>query len=334
MFYPPVVLWVLWLTIRYRSTTLFTAANPAMPAGGFIGESKVDILDSLPAEWVASYCRIPGSLALGEKLTLVRNFVEEKGLEFPLVLKPDAGQRGTGVKIVGSWAEVEHYCQLASMDFLAQEYIPGLEFGVFYVRRPSEASGQIISITEKRLPFVKGDGRSTIEELVLADDRAVCLSSLYLETFGSNISQIPEDGQEILLAELGTHCRGAVFTDGGTLSTPSLEAAIDRLSKSFEGFFFGRYDIRVATRDDFQQGVGLRVVELNGVTSEATHIYDRKNSVFRAWSTLFRQWRLAFEIGRENRDLGHPPASLPFLWQELSRYRRDRIAAEREDHAE
>jgi hypothetical protein len=28
------------------------------------------------------------------------------------------------------------------------------------------------------------------------------------------------------------------------------------------------------------------------------------------WKTLFRQWRLAFEIGRANRDAGHPPTGL------------------------
>ncbi|MCB1036820.1 MAG: VTT domain-containing protein, partial [Acidobacteria bacterium] len=44
VFYPPVVAWILWLGVRHRSPTLFTAANPAIPASGFIGESKSRIL--------------------------------------------------------------------------------------------------------------------------------------------------------------------------------------------------------------------------------------------------------------------------------------------------
>ena len=44
LFYLPVVGYVLYLAFRHRSLTLFTAVNPAIPAGGFIGESKFEIL--------------------------------------------------------------------------------------------------------------------------------------------------------------------------------------------------------------------------------------------------------------------------------------------------
>ncbi len=45
-------------------------------------------------------------------------------------------------------------------------------------------------------------------------------------------------------AELGSHCRGSVFLDGGRLATPALEAGIDRISQAHPGFVFGRFDIR------------------------------------------------------------------------------------------
>ena len=47
VFYPPVIAYVVYLGLRFRSFTLFTAANPAMPAGGFVGESKHEILSHL-----------------------------------------------------------------------------------------------------------------------------------------------------------------------------------------------------------------------------------------------------------------------------------------------
>jgi hypothetical protein len=52
------------------------------------------------------------------------------------------------------------------------------------------------------------------------------------------------------------------------------------------------------------------VLELNGVTSEATHIYDPKNSLFTAYKVLFSQWRIAFEIGEQNRRRNFAPTSL------------------------
>ena len=47
LFYPPVVLYVLWLGLRFRNPLLFTAANPAIEASGFISESKHAILRGL-----------------------------------------------------------------------------------------------------------------------------------------------------------------------------------------------------------------------------------------------------------------------------------------------
>src|SRR5262249_17942503 len=47
-FYPPVVVYVLYLMLKYRSMTLFTASNPAITnGGGFIGESKSQIMRGL-----------------------------------------------------------------------------------------------------------------------------------------------------------------------------------------------------------------------------------------------------------------------------------------------
>src|SRR5690606_32388045 len=46
--YPPVVVYILWLGLRHRGWTLFTAVNPGMGRdGGFVGESKSMILRGL-----------------------------------------------------------------------------------------------------------------------------------------------------------------------------------------------------------------------------------------------------------------------------------------------
>ncbi|MEM7480954.1 MAG: alpha/beta fold hydrolase [Acidobacteriota bacterium] len=324
LFYPPIVLYVLWLGIKHRGLAVFTAANPAIPTGGFIGESKAQILaglagagDALPA-----WRRLPAALPFAERERAVRAFLEDHDLRLPVVLKPDAGQRGAGVAVVRSAEELRVYLTEATGDLVVQEYVPGEEIGAFYVRRPDEPEGFLFAITEKRMPAVTGDGHATLERLILADPRAVAMADHYLELHRAELDRIPAAGERNPLVELGTHCRGAIFLDGERLKTAALEREIDRISRTFEGFHFGRYDLRAESFEAFAAGGPLRVIELNGVTSEATNIYDPRYSVFQGWKILRQQWRLAFEIGAANRDCGHAPATVGDLWKALREYRR------------
>jgi len=161
-----------------------------------------------------------------------------------------------------------------------------------------------------------------LEELVLADDRAICMSDFYLRKNSARAQQVPTAGERVQLVEIGTHCRGAIFLDGGDTITPALEEVIDRIARNFDGFFFGRFDIRVPSREDLAAGRNLKIIELNGVTSEATHIYDPKLSLFEAYCVLFKQWRIAFEIGDRNRAQGVRPVSVGELLNETREYRR------------
>ncbi len=322
-FYPPVVAWVAWLGIRHRAPLLFTAANPAMPAGGFIAESKAEILDGLgPGPLVARTRLVRDSENAVEREEVVRAFLAEHGLGLPVVLKPDAGQRGSGVIVARTDVQLRDYLTRARCDVLVQEYVPGREFGVFYYRYPGEPQGHVFSITDKRMPVVVGDGRHTIEDLILLDRRAVILAELYLDQQAHQNTRIPEQGESVQLVELGTHCRGAIFLDGAWVKSPGLERAIDELSRHYKGFYFGRYDLRTESVEDLKAGRNFKVIELNGVTSEATHIYDPRTGLFGAYRTLFEQWRIAFEIGRRNRERGAETASLGQLLRLWRVYRR------------
>lgn len=325
VFYPPVVLYVLGLGVKYRSLTLFTCANPAMPASGFIGESKFDILHGLTrtgrtSEFVARAALLPASLTAEEKLAAVHKFQSDNDVRYPLALKPDAGQRGAGVALVKNEAEAAAYCQTATGATIVQEYAAGDEFGVFYYRYPDETHGRIFALTEKKFPVLTGDGRRTVEDLIWADRRAACLAQVYCEAQTTRLKDVPADGETLQLVELGTHCRGAVFLDGGALLTPALEAAIDAVSREYAGFYFGRYDIRTPSLTDFQSGKNFKVIELNGVTSEATSIYDPRHSVLYAYRVLCEQWRIAFAIGAQNRARGVQPVSLWQLAREIRKF--------------
>jgi len=319
--YVPVVPYLLYLGIKHRSLTLFTAANPGIPSGGFVGESKSAILAHLPC--VPDFRLLPDL-----RLDAVKAFMAERGLSYPVVLKPDVGERGAGVLIARNDRDVDPYLRSAACETIVQKHVAGVEHGLFYYRYPGDPRGQILSITEKRFPAVVGDGRRTIADLVLADNRAVCLAELYLARIKRDREEVPFAGETVPLTEVGSHCRGAIFLDGAHLVTPALCEAVDRIARSYPGFFFGRFDVRAASIADLKAG-RFAILELNGVSAEATHIYDPSVSVIEAYRVLFRQWRIAFEIGARNRKAGYQP--LPFrdfmclIWSRGSRGVRDNV---------
>ena len=324
LLYPPVAAYMAWLAIEHRSLTVFTAANPGIPGGGFVGESKIDILHEVArhTDNVARAGLLRGNLTAAERMAAADRFMREGALAFPVILKPNQGQRGSGVVIVRTRQELELRLAAAPIDLILQEYAPGAEFGVFYYRRPSEAHGHIFSVTEKRFPAVTGDGTSTLEELILADPRAVCLEHVHRTVHHARLETIPPAGETIRLVEIGSHCRGSLFVDATPLATPALAAAFDGIAGRCRGFHFGRFDVRTPSVEDFLSGRNFRIVELNGVTSEATHIYDPSHGLLAAYRVLFAQWRLAFEIGAENRRRGATGSRVSELVGFVRDYRR------------
>ena len=301
--YPPVVVYCCWLALRYRGATLFTAVNPGMGAGGgLVGESKSEILTGLAAvgERVAPWTLVRRGDDVTRRET-VSAFVAVHG--WPVVLKPDVGERGSGVVIARDEAGVCAALAAEPRELIAQRYVPGVEFGVFYVRRPGAECGGIFAVTDKRMVTLVGDGVSTIETLILADARAVCMGGFFLNHFTARLDEVPSAGAKLVLTELGTHCRGAVFLDGAPWVTPALSAEVERVSRAYAGFYFGRYDVRTPSAEAFQRGE-FTVIELNGLTSEATSIYDPKYTVWHGWRVLCQQWSLAFSIGADNRARG------------------------------
>lgn len=321
--YLPVVVYVTWLAIKHRGVTVFTAVNPAIPAGGFIGESKIEILQGLStsSEFVARGAFIDRRLTAAARIARAEHVMRTFGFDVPVVLKPNEGQRGSGVAVARTREELVAYLEASPADTIIQEYVPGLEFGVFYYRRPSEERGHVLSVTIKHLPVVAGNGHSTLEELILRDRRTLAMARFHFERQAARLADTPPAGQVVSLGDCGSHCRGATFLDGRSLITPALEQAFDRIARSYDGFYFGRFDVRAAATEEFVDGRAFKIIELNGVTSEATHIYDPSVGLLDAYRALFEQWRLAFEIGAENISRGAAVTSLWQLGALVARYR-------------
>ncbi len=323
-FYPPVLLYIGWLALRHGGLRLITCVNPAMPGSGLAGERKSEIFAALErgTDRLAPFRLLPAAPTVEERVQRARDAMNDLSLSFPVVLKPDIGERGSGVAIIPDVAALERYLAGTPDPVILQEYVPGIEAGVFYYRIPGEPRGHVFAITEKRFPSVTGDGQADLERLILSDDRAVSSARFFLARHRNRLEEVPRAGVTVPLVELGTHCRGSAFFDGARFRTGALEDAVDRVSRGYEGFWFGRYDVRAPSWEALQQGE-FKVIELNGATSEATSIYDPANSLLTAYRTLFRQWAILFEIARRNRAAGARPAT----WREIFNLLRQHRAA-------
>jgi membrane protein DedA with SNARE-associated domain len=304
IFYGPVAAWIAWLAIRRGGLSTMTAANPGMLDGGTVGESKFEILTTLPAEWTIPAIRIRAGSAHGRMLD-ARQEIESRGWAFPLVVKPDVGLRGVGVRLAQTWQDVADYLARESGAILIQPYHPGpYEAGVFYYRFPDEARGRIFSITDKQFPALVGDGASTVEELIWRHPRYRLQGDTFVARHAKLCAHVLNRGERLALAVAGNHAQGTTFRNGAHLLSPELEQRIDEIARTVPGFFIGRFDVRYRDAAAFMAGRDLAIVELNGATAESTDIYDPDRSLFDAYRILFRQWALVFDIGAANRRAG------------------------------
>jgi len=323
IFYIPVILNYLRLALWYRGLTLPTAANPGMPSGGLIGESKYltlrELQEANPDHVATSFLLEEGT----DRMMALETILEKGRLSYPFVLKPDVGQRGNGFKVIRSAEAAHSYLAQVSVSVVAQRYIPGPhEAGIFYYRLPGEERGKILAITEKVFPVLIGDGISTLEELILADSRASIIAKTYLHRFERDRTRVPGAGEHVRLVEAGNHAQGCIFRDGWKLWSEELERRIDAISQSIKGFFIGRYDLRYSDPELLAKGESFSILELNGASAEATSAYDASKSLIQAYAILFMQWDLVFKVGFLNRKLGHRPESISRIFSEWIGYRK------------
>ncbi len=318
LFYPPVGVFYLYLAFKYRGLSLPTVSNPGIETGGMIGEAKLDLLEQLARvapEHTAEAFLIEGTSA-SARLESLRSILNQNGWTYPVVIKPDVGQRGSGVKKVQDEKAAEACIRPDGFRLIVQRYCPGPEeAGVFYYRLPDEERGRIFAITHKEFPHLVGDGKRSLAELIDADERARLMSPIYRRRFKERLEDVLVVGETLRLVEAGNHAQGCIFRDGMSLLSVPLEEKIDQISRALNGFYVGRYDIRYESVRKLKEEAAFSIVELNGASSEATSIYDPENRLFSAYRTLFQQWEIVFRIGATNRARGVKPLPMRKLWK-------------------
>jgi hypothetical protein len=303
--------------LRARSFFFFAAANPSIKNGGYLGESKKDLFGLLPSGMQPATLFFP--LDSDPLVVLVQ--LQQAGLRFPLIGKPDIGGRGRGVKKLDDATDVMAYAAEAGMDFHIQEYVSFKnEAGIFYYRYPHENSGNISGIVHKEFLKVQGDGIKTVRDLLKMNSRAV-LQLPFLEKTEPLMLELVIPYREIFtVSPYGNHARGALFLDDSSSVNQALVNMMDKVCKLMPSFYYGRLDIRYESRQLLEQGKSFSIIEVNGAGSEPTHIYDPGHSLFYAWKEIIRHWRILYTISRANHRLGHRYLSLP---EGVAMYRKD-----------
>lgn len=266
-------------------------------------ESKKEIYDLIPPEYYPTTILI----ASHSDRDNILEKVADAGIPFPLIAKPDIGLRGSAVKKIHTPEELLQYNAKADFNYLVQALIPYQnEVGIFYVRYPDQPSGKITGIVAKEFMIVTGDGNKTIEQLVMQNPRyALKLNTLQKE-YGAKLQDVLPKGVLLNLVPYGNHARGSKFIDATHWATPELERQVDAICQKISGFYFGRIDIMYNSVAEMEQGKNVQIVEINGASSEPTHIYDPKHTIFFAWKELFRHITMMYEISVINYRRGFP----------------------------
>jgi hypothetical protein len=315
---PIVVAWVA-LGLWYRDFSLPTAANPRISTGGLCGERKSSILDLAETDARGAIAAYTVMETGTEDLARAERAMIQAGLALPLVVKPDIGCNGTGVRLVrtrdalaATLAAFPRGVALVLQNFVPY---PG-EAGIFYIRVPGEASGRITSLTLKTPPMVTGDGRATLRHLILADPRHAKLQHLYLTRLADRLDEVLPQGRSEDLVFAGNHCKGSIFRNGAEDITPALSARVEAIARAIPDFHFGRFDVRFDTRAALRRGENFSIIEINGVGAEATHIWDPSTSLWDIWAVQLRHYGAAWKIGRILRAQGAQPSGLRAMYRD------------------
>lgn len=290
--------------IRAKSLMYFCNVNPHLRFGGFYDYPKYELIQQLPKKY------IPETLSISQK-----NISTFQPPYYPIVVKPNKGERGKDVAILYHPTDWENYKKTVKEELILQELIDfPLEFGLFYIRYPDQEKGYVWSITGKEFLAVKGDGKKNLRRLIAENPRTHGQEKeLYLK-FSNRLDEVLEVGETLQLSKIGNHFKGTTFLDASHLITEKLNQKVDEIIQTLPDFFYGRLDVKTKSIEDLQQG-NFIILELNAANSEATQLYDPQYSVFRAWAIAAELLEIQFQIAQQNKQRGFAYLA----WQPLAK---------------
>lgn len=260
---------------------------------------------------------IPPTLPIreGENFEKLPQRLRESQLEYPLFMKPDVGERGFMARKIQNEPEWQEYHQKAGRDYLVQTFIDlPMEVSLFYYRYPHESRGHITSLVGKELLSVKGDGRSTLKELIMAYPRACLQWEQLKKKWDGRINDIIAKDDILILVENANHSKGAKFCDLTHMVDDALLSVIENCLHNTPDFYYGRFDIKCLSIESLKEGKDFCIIELNGVGAEPIDMYVPDLPLLKGWQILLRHWNIMYQIAKANQSKGfqYPPSVAGF----------------------
>ena len=302
MFYIPVLPYAFYLALKSRSFGFFSAVNPGIEGSGNGLESKFKTIELVPNTYKPKGIFV----AKNREIDKILADLKVEKIEFPLIIKPDIGFRGLLVKKINSKIELQSYLKkYNSINLIIQEFITYKnECGIFYHRIPGDSKGKITSITLKKFLAVTGDGKSNLSTLIKNNERANNYLDLVLELNTNKLEAIPVEGEKVILTVIGNHSKGTEFINGNHLISRKLEETLNTINTNINGWYYGRIDVKFNSFEELLNGKNLKILEINGIIAEPTHIYDAsKGTYFKALKSIKEHWKIIYKIGVKNKQL-------------------------------
>ncbi len=319
MFYVPLIPYYLWKAIKAGNPVYYLATNPGILYSGNGSESKFKTLALIPDNFK------PKSILILKETSFksVVAALAKKGLQYPIIAKPDIGFRGYLVKKIESEAALNKYFNCIETNIILQEFISyENEIGVFYHKIPGEEKGKITSITLKKYSTIIGDGKNTLHHLILNDERAFLYYNLMKSIHQKDMHKVVPKNKKVVLSVIGNHSKGTEFINGNQLINNALENTFQTICNDIKGWNYGRIDLKYNSIEELEKGKNFTIIEINGIISEPTHIYDPSNgaSYFDALKSIKKHWEIMDTIALKNhRNFGVPyPKLKPYLLNMLA----------------
>ncbi len=306
LFYIPAFFYYFFLAIRAKRWVYFSTLNNSMNFGGAFLSSKNNYLKEIPIKWVPTTIFVPPQ----ENFNKTQKKLREKKITFPLIVKPDMGERGKNVALLSTPKELEDYLKKANQPSLIQEYISyPIELGILFYwntkKRPV-----ISSIGVKTFCEIEGNGNDTLKQLVSKNHRISKRKEFLSRKFKKDWHRKISSGEKILIEPIGNHNLGTTFCDGRKNYSKEMLLWVANCVKNIPGFDYRRLDIKIKDWSAFKNNDGIKIIEINGINSEPIHIYDPNYNLWKAYRDIFQHMNIIYKLSKNKRELKIKPISL------------------------
>jgi hypothetical protein len=287
----------LWYCLRSGTPWFFTATDPTLTFGGFEGEGKKEMYEQLPE---GTYPKTT-YISPGASFEAVLQQVADAGFNYPYIVKPNVGMMGFMFRKISNEEQLRLYHQTIPIDYLVQELVDyPLEVSAFYFRMPNETKGTISGFLQKEPAYIIGDGQSSIEMLMQQHEGIKYKLDQLMEKQAGHKDQVLAAGEKYYLSLASNRNQGGKLMGIDHEIDERLESLFDSFSNYSGKLYYGRYDIKCKSIEEFKQGKNFSILEFNGTGAGTQHIYANDYNLFQAMGIILKHWKMMYKIARYN----------------------------------